>query len=436
MRKVSLYIPCYNGGENIKLCLEGALRQTYPVEEIIVIDDGSTDGTADIASGYPVRVIKHKNNLGLAAARNTALKNINTEFVASVDADCVPQPQWLELAMDNFISEKIAGVGGRLFEPACGSVADAWRGVHMKQEWGEEKYEPPFLYGSNSVFRRSALFEIKLYREEYRNNFEDCDISQRLKDGGYSLVYEPKAVVYHLRKDTISSALRAFWNWNFWSSKREGYYDSPERLSIKAAENVKLSARFMQEDHSGDRPSLFYSDFMLALHLTLLDYVFFYQFHFPQACDECDGIHLKQQLALTDLIFYYHFDSSKRKLGTMVPASAALRQNFFAVVLIVGGFINKEFKNERFANFVSGDLLSILERNIERRSSLLDIVSNVTASHHTWDDFGWKEQKNLCRPVLHNFLEQLQGAIGGLVKRNQDIVKVLEASQKALRVAI
>ncbi len=87
--KVSLYIPCYNAERYIARAIEGALRQTNALDEILVVDDGSKDGTREIASRYPVRIISHDRNRGLAAARNTGFRNARNELVASLDADCV-----------------------------------------------------------------------------------------------------------------------------------------------------------------------------------------------------------------------------------------------------------------------------------------------------------------------------------------------------------
>ena len=127
MDKVSLYIPCYNADKFIDEALRGVKLQTYPVDEIIVVDDGSTDDTVAKASRYNVRIIRHGENKGLAAARNTAVTNAKNEFVASLDADCVPSADWLERLMKNCTGEKIAGVGGKLIERYASTIADRWR---------------------------------------------------------------------------------------------------------------------------------------------------------------------------------------------------------------------------------------------------------------------------------------------------------------------
>ena len=81
--RVSLYIPSYNVAKTLKDCIESVLNQTYPIDEILIIDDGSTDETIDIASQYSVRIVRHNKNLGLAASRNTASRAARNEFVAA-----------------------------------------------------------------------------------------------------------------------------------------------------------------------------------------------------------------------------------------------------------------------------------------------------------------------------------------------------------------
>ena len=221
MDKVSLYIPCYNAARFIDECLGGMKRQTYPVDEIMIVDDGSTDDTVAKASRYNVSIIRHGENKGLAATRNTAVTNAKNEFVASLDADCVPSPDWLERLMKNFTGERIAGVGGKLIERYASTLADRWRAVYMRQHWGSSWSDAPrFLFGSNNVFRKGALLKTGLYNVMYRSNSEDCDISLRLKEKGYILVYEPRAACEHLRADTLRSVLDTHWRWTFLGTTR------------------------------------------------------------------------------------------------------------------------------------------------------------------------------------------------------------------------
>src|ERR1700683_4929184 len=88
--RISVYIPAYHVAESLPQSTESLQSHPLPPDEILVIDDGSRDSTPEIAARYPqVTLIRHEQNRGLAAARNTAFKTARNELVASLDADCV-----------------------------------------------------------------------------------------------------------------------------------------------------------------------------------------------------------------------------------------------------------------------------------------------------------------------------------------------------------
>jgi GT2 family glycosyltransferase len=213
--KISVYIPAYNSAEFLSRAIDGLLAQTHPVDEILVIDDGSRDATAQIAGRYPgVTLIQHPCNRGLAAARNTAFRAARNELVASLDADCVPEPAWLAGLARYFDNAAVVGVGGRLIEGVQRTVADRWRRAHLPQEWGDELLRNPrFLFGCNNIFRKSAVLEAGGYDESMRTNGEDTDLSRRLRDRAGELLYAPEARVVHLRHDTVRSILDTYWRW-------------------------------------------------------------------------------------------------------------------------------------------------------------------------------------------------------------------------------
>ncbi|MFN3531092.1 MAG: glycosyltransferase [Candidatus Brocadia sp.] len=281
---VTVYIPCYNAGKYISRCLEGVLSQTFPVNEVLVIDDGSTDDSREIISRYPVKIIRHELNNGLAAARNTAIRNAITEYVACVDSDVVPEPDWLEKLMQNF-GDNVAGVGGKLLELYSVLLPDQWRANHAIQHWGDAKKEnPDFIHGANNVYRKEALVRAGLYNEKYRTNGEDCDMSFRLRNMGYTLVYEPLAIAHHLRNDTLQSVLNTYWHYHtpfHIDTDRYGSYMNLKKLLQKIQLNFMVGEREINKDFSKKRYHLLYPSFLLPLRNTLQDIRLCIKLHAP-----------------------------------------------------------------------------------------------------------------------------------------------------------
>jgi cellulose synthase/poly-beta-1,6-N-acetylglucosamine synthase-like glycosyltransferase len=215
VQRITAYTPAYNVSEYLARTIEGLLLQTRPCDEILVIDDGSRDNSAEIASRYPqVTLIKHPVNKGLAAARNTALRAARNELVASVDADVVADPNWIAMLLPHLDDPKVAGAGGILIEGVQTTLADRWRRARMAQEWGPQYIRNPrFLYGSNNLFRKSAILEAGGYNESLRSCGEDPDLAIRLRARGWNFVYDPSARSTHLRHDNLKSVLDTYWRW-------------------------------------------------------------------------------------------------------------------------------------------------------------------------------------------------------------------------------
>src|SRR5208282_2366222 len=217
------YIPAYNVAEYLAPTIEGLLAQTHRLDEILVIDDGSLDNSAEIASRYPrVTLIRHPANKGLAAARNTAMRAARNELVASVDADVVADPNWIATLLPHLADPKVAGAGGFLTEGVQKTLADRWRRARMAQDWGPLPIRNPvFLYGSNNLFRKSAVLDAGGYNESLRLCGEDPDLALRVRARGWDLVYDPAARATHLRHDNLRSVLDMYWRW--WKFGNQAY---------------------------------------------------------------------------------------------------------------------------------------------------------------------------------------------------------------------
>ena len=288
VREVTLYIPCYNAAHCLAEVLTAVCQQTYPIHEILVIDDGSTDESVQVAAQFPVRIVTHGDNRGLSAARNTALMISQTEYVANLDSDVVSEPLWLERLMLRFESERLAaadgelperplgGVTGRLNERYDVTIADQWRTIHMAQHHGDDPLDSiDFIYGCNGVYLREAIYRAGGYDERYRTNGEDCDAAERVRGLGYRLAYEPLAQCEHLRRDTVASVLRTIWRYHTpWPDLRDGIYDTgqPKDLLRKMKENINRHQLDFDADSERRATHLLYLSFLGLPYRILLDF--------------------------------------------------------------------------------------------------------------------------------------------------------------------
>ena len=196
---VTLYVPAFKAEATLPACMEAVARQTAAPGRIIIVDDGSL---VPVSSSLG-EVIRHNQNLGLAASRNTALEACRSPLLAALDADVVPEPDWLERLLEALASGNFAGAGGRLIEQEQHNTADQWRATHMAQHWGGEPVRNPrFLFGANTIFRTHALRDAGGYNPELRTNNEDFTLCEKLYAAGHNLFYTPAACARHLRRDT------------------------------------------------------------------------------------------------------------------------------------------------------------------------------------------------------------------------------------------
>jgi glycosyltransferase involved in cell wall biosynthesis len=211
--QVSLYIPVYNGERYIARVLEGVLGQTLAPDQVILVDDASSDRTVEIAQRYPVEIVRHERNEGLGATRNSGFRAARNELVAALDADIVPEPTWLERLLPVLDDPDVLGACGMVLEGAVSGSADRWREAHMRQHWGPEPKRTTFVFGCNALHRKSAVAAVGWYDESLRTACDDTDIGWRLARGEPLFAYEPSAVAHHVKQDSVRSLVDSYWRW-------------------------------------------------------------------------------------------------------------------------------------------------------------------------------------------------------------------------------
>jgi GT2 family glycosyltransferase len=207
--RISVVVCTYNGARTLGETCAALAALDYPDYEVVVVDDGSTDGGDEIARRHGFRVISTENR-GLSSARNTGLEAATGEIVAYLDDDAMPDAQWLTYLGDTFMSSDFVAVGGpNLPVPGDGPVADAVAAApgnpnHVLLSDREAEHIP----GCNSAFRARALRAIGGFDPRFRAAGDDVDICWRLQDVGGRIGYCAAAVVWHHRRGTVGGYLR------------------------------------------------------------------------------------------------------------------------------------------------------------------------------------------------------------------------------------
>jgi glycosyltransferase involved in cell wall biosynthesis len=206
--RVSVVVCAYNAERTIGECLDGVAAIDYPDYEVVVVDDGSTDATAEIAAEHGAHVVRTPNR-GLSSARNTGLFASTGEIVAYLDSDAFPDPHWLRYLARSFQDSTHAGIGGPNIAPLDGArvaqcVARAPGGpTHVLVSDLEAEHIP----GCNMAFRREALVEIGGFDPRYDAAGDDVDVCWRLIERGSTLGFSPAAMVWHHPRGSVP----AYW---------------------------------------------------------------------------------------------------------------------------------------------------------------------------------------------------------------------------------
>lgn len=221
MISISVIVPAYNAAETLGACLKALESQTKGRDqyEIIVVDDGSMDHTAEIAERHDVRVIR-QSNAGPAAARNRGAQVAQGELLLFTDSDCAPAADWIERMVEPFTDPDVVGAKGTYRTHQEGLVA---RFVQLEYEGKYQRMtsreQIDFVDTYSAAYRRDLFLENGGFDVSFSTaSVEDQELSFRLARKGYRLVFVPDAVVYHVHDTTVLEYWRRKFNIGYWKA--------------------------------------------------------------------------------------------------------------------------------------------------------------------------------------------------------------------------
>jgi glycosyltransferase involved in cell wall biosynthesis len=245
--RISVIVCTYNGSRTIRDCLDALLRLEYSNFEVVVVNDGSTDATAEIVDKYPVRLISIENR-GLSSARNAGLEAATGEIVAYLDDDAYPDPHWLTYLAATFIHTTHAAVGGpNIPPPGDGPIADCVTNapggpIHVLLSDQEAEHIP----GCNMAFRKAVLRTIGGFDPQFRIAGDDVDVCWRLQKQGSTVGFNPAAVVWHHRRNSV----RAYWKQQLNYGKAEALLERKWPEKYNAAGHLIWLGRVYGNGHT------------------------------------------------------------------------------------------------------------------------------------------------------------------------------------------
>ncbi|MBI5031811.1 MAG: glycosyltransferase [Chloroflexi bacterium] len=210
--RLSVVVPTHNGAETLAKCLDALRASSYPPDEIIVVDDASTDNSADIATRCGCRVIRLEQNMGAACAKNYGARAARGDDLFFTDDDVVVARDALARLAENYSDSKLAGVVGLLdskipFDDFSSNFKNLW----MRFSYAKLPTEGVGLfYTSIASMRREIFLQLGGFDENYRGASitEDTEFGQRAWTAGHLIRLDHRVTATHLKHYTPREVLQ------------------------------------------------------------------------------------------------------------------------------------------------------------------------------------------------------------------------------------
>lgn len=185
--KISFIVPCYNEVENIEECINSLLQQIVPIDEILIVDDGSNDATRNILKkieSQKVKVILNERNRGRPFSLNRGLEIANGTVICIIDADCRPEETWLKRGISKLKKSDVAS--GPYTVPPNGNAIQI--GHQIVNDFFRSRIQSNYVTGGNLIIKKEILHQIGGFDENSPYG-EDYNLSRELAKRGTKIYY-------------------------------------------------------------------------------------------------------------------------------------------------------------------------------------------------------------------------------------------------------
>ncbi|MGF1460013.1 MAG: glycosyltransferase [Leptolyngbyaceae cyanobacterium] len=209
---IAVIIPVYNGGESFRRCLESIQSSQLPPDELIVVSDGDTDGSWQVAESFGAQVFRLPDSGGPARARNVGAKAAKSDILFFVDADVTLHPDTITRVKQQFQDQPALGalIGSYDDQPGAENFLSQYKNLFHHYTHQISAEEASTFWGACGAVRRAAFMAVGGFDERYRKPcIEDIELGYRLKRHGYSIRLCKSIQIKHLKRWEPISLLRA-----------------------------------------------------------------------------------------------------------------------------------------------------------------------------------------------------------------------------------
>ena len=210
-------IPCLNSEETLERSILSLKAQSIALHEIIVIDDGSTDRSVNIAANHGCRIISLKKTLGRGHARKHGICESNTPLVLFCDSSNVMNNQFVDKSLQNLSEQSVSACFGRILnDPSLQDTMSIWRSRHLFQEtkpYRSDIHNVDTLITYAVLLRKEHVIKVGNFNPKLKE-CEDQDLGDKLLNHNYKLLSDPQLIAYSIRKESISTLCLRYRRWH------------------------------------------------------------------------------------------------------------------------------------------------------------------------------------------------------------------------------
>ena len=245
--KISGYIPTFNNETTIEDSIKSLKLQSYPIDQIFVVDDGSSDRTVSIARLCGIEVYCNEKNMGRGFTRAKAIQLAKYDVVVCCDATNELDLNFIRDGITAFADSSVTSVFGRISSKTTRGIINRWRSIHLFKEnadYGSGFIRSNLFITYGTIVRKSHIIGVGNFNPDLKHS-EDEDLGKRLLQNGYTLFSNHDLRVHCNLENSLLEVLERYWRWHVGRDEKSSLWDYLQSIknSIKPMAQTDFYSR-------------------------------------------------------------------------------------------------------------------------------------------------------------------------------------------------